>query len=374
MGEPRGYTTQAAPPVWPAGVTLPPSVVRGSDVATRYVAEGGNNAHSGQDWERAFADVDAAIAALPSHGGIIEVGYGSFEGFTLKKAGVWVRGRGIGHNTWGEGASESPTEFTTPILIEATEGTTRRSPGSVLEGFSVLSVTGTALTVNLCPELTLRHIGLERATEHGLALKNTYWLYLDGVRCLKNGKDGLHTLEYPINAMLARNCRFDENERGVAIGGGEAMTFLNCSLEANTGFGAQPSNGGPYSWIGCFFGANGKQAYYPTATGGAHILLGNTFTENSKNVNENQVLFRGGAKVAIIGNRFEGTTTSRHVTFNAFEKESNVFQGILSANLSSTGVTHFAEWVPNSPAEAVYIAPADAGNTFNLGAAPITLA
>jgi hypothetical protein len=132
-----------------------------SETATLFVTADGSDSNSGLDWGSGLATIQHALGSLPSNGGIIEVGYGSFAGFIYDSdafpgppPAVTVRGRGIAHSTSVTDATVAPpgvhpTRITSEIVIDS------RTSGGLPEDkwapirLEDLAVTGVDSTVSV---------------------------------------------------------------------------------------------------------------------------------------------------------------------------------------------------------------------------------
>lgn len=86
--------------------------------AVLYVAAGGSDANDGLAWGSAFASIQAAHDALPAAGGRIEVGGGTFAGFTWTKSDVHIIGRGRDITTIAAAAGDIVTLSTTAAITD----------------------------------------------------------------------------------------------------------------------------------------------------------------------------------------------------------------------------------------------------------------
>jgi hypothetical protein len=145
---------------------LPAAVIVASsaDQATFYVTASGNDGNTGLHWGQGFATIQKAINSLPVNGGIVEVGYGTFAGFTLdanvqtNRQSVLIRGRGIGHSTSVTDSTVAspgihPTRINSPCIINAQQAggvPENKWMPTRLEDFAVTGVTsGLAITGTL---------------------------------------------------------------------------------------------------------------------------------------------------------------------------------------------------------------------------------
>jgi hypothetical protein len=74
-----------------------------AEVAEVWVTANGNDANSGLAPTAGFASITEALSQLPADGGIINLGYGTFEGFDAASGNaIWIRGRGMGRHKSGD--------------------------------------------------------------------------------------------------------------------------------------------------------------------------------------------------------------------------------------------------------------------------------
>jgi hypothetical protein len=147
--------------------------------STVYVAADGSDANDGSSWETAKATIQAAIAALPPFGGIVEVGYGQFAGFQINNtAGIHVRGRGIGRSISNQDGSQSspahPTLITSNVAITSSSANAAETTwcyGVILEDLGIsnsgASGSGDGVTL-LSPTVEFRRVSIEGCARHGI--------------------------------------------------------------------------------------------------------------------------------------------------------------------------------------------------------------
>lgn len=98
-----------------------------SESAVLYVTVDGSDGNNGLAWSSAFATIQAAINALPANGGTIEVGYGTFAGFSISGLGqqqIRIRGRGIGdYYAGGVNTALTSTSKDATVITNSTAAT-----------------------------------------------------------------------------------------------------------------------------------------------------------------------------------------------------------------------------------------------------------
>lgn len=119
-----------------------------TSVAAVYVSTSGSDTNSGLDWNNAFATLQAAINALPSTGGLIEVGAGTFtdpRGYTsidstINPSAIHIRGRGIGRAIEeGQTTEVHPTVIASTLIVRAAVTTgTPNTPENLWAGATLV--------------------------------------------------------------------------------------------------------------------------------------------------------------------------------------------------------------------------------------------
>lgn len=274
-----------------------------TESATLYVATGGSDSNNGLSWSEPKATIQAAIAALPSNGGIIEVGYGQFTGFLISNgAGIHVRGRGIGRSLSNQDVSQGtpahPTLVTSNVTISSSNANGAESTwcyGVILEDLAIsntspASNSGDGLTL-LSPSVELRRVSIEGCYRHGIYAPHdshgdpvVWFATWEKCRFIRNGGCGY------FGALVNGNfydCDFDGNgANGSAlaqvdlgsVGGSGEVLFCGCVVQRPQGSsaGAILFTGTSLCCSSCHFEANngcgsGTYGEVHVGSGAAHL-------------------------------------------------------------------------------------------------------
>lgn len=350
-----------------------------AEAATLYVAADGNDSNDGLSWHKAKATVQAALGALPANGGIVEVGYGSFAGFTWanfpanKGYGITVRGRGVGQGKSVTDASVTsanhPTLFTSAITIDGTNVFTGTGPehaiwqGVKFEDFGVSNGSGDGIVIN-CPFVTMRRITSAGNSGDGIKLAGnntaqwTWFWSVEDCRFEANGGWGFEAVDIgPFMTRFSR-CTFDGNTNGgfrANTGGltGEEITFIDCAFQRQFGY-AFTGACWAATFINCHFESNNINNTGGNSQVSANAIctfIGCSFLGNNVSFGLNMPLT---GPVFISGCRFQNHTSASIASYSgAF-----LFQGIAQLNISTDPVFISGSGAPSIPANL-------AGNRFD---------
>jgi hypothetical protein len=285
------------------GVALAQSANNISESATLYVTTDGNDSNTGLAWNTAKATIQAAIRALPSNGGLIEVGYGQFAGFSVVNlGGVHIRGRGIGRSLSNQDSSQTvpahPTLITSNVLISASAANAAESTwcyGVILEDLAISNTNSSnaaGIGVSLMsPTAHFRRVSIEGCRSHGVyaphdATGNPVVWFATWEKCrfIRNAGCGYY------GAIVNGNfydCDFDGNGSGntahaqldlASVGGSGEVLFSGCVIQRaqGTSAGAILFGGTSLCCTSCHIEANNgcsSSAYgeIHVGSGAAHI-------------------------------------------------------------------------------------------------------
>jgi hypothetical protein len=254
-----------------------------AESATLYVSTDGSDAEGGLSWSTAKATIQAAIAALPPNGGLIEVGYGRFAGFVLSNAGgVHIRGRGIGRSPSNQDASQGtpahPTLITSNVTIAASNAAGAEATwcyGAILEDLAISnsvsgSGSGDGLTL-MSPTIHLRRVAIEACHRHGIYAPHdahgfpvVWFATWEKCRLIRNA--GCAYYGAIVNGNFY-DCDFDGNGLGntalaqvdlASVGGSGEVLFSGCVIQRPGGgsAGAILFGGTSLCCSSCHFEAN----------------------------------------------------------------------------------------------------------------------
>lgn len=272
------------------------AVVTGT--AMVYVETDGSDSNDGSSWSTAKATIQAAITALPPNGGIVEVGNGQFTGFQLvNRAGVHIRGRGVGRSVSNQDASVSvpqhPTMITTNVSISSSHANSSEATwcsGVILEDLAISNSSGDGLTLT-SPTVEFRRVSFEGCARHGVYAPHdangnpvAWFTTFDKCRFIRNGGSGY--CGALVNGTFY-DCDFDGNGgAGVAlaqldlgsVSGSEEVLLSGCVIQRphGTSAGAIIFGGTSLLCSCCHFEANngctsGAWGEVHVGSGAAHI-------------------------------------------------------------------------------------------------------
>ena len=313
-----------------------------SVAATVYVTAAGNDSNNGLSWGTAFATISAAIAALPTVGGvqagIVEVGYGSFAPFSVTNTQVpWVRGRGMGQSYDATNNQTSP-QHPTVILQSGGDGIDVTGPttygptggvapyGVVISDLAIVgngSTAGTALKVKSTSFVTVRNVVFDNWATWGQWFQRCYGGLMENCFTTRCGTVGATTpagglfmdpSAGEIDGLLFVNCEWFENSGFGAYNpsGSQTagITFDTCDFEKTAASSASLSGqgfygkGGSYLFLNPWCEANAAYGTYLDA-GSQAAVYGGMFPGDSVQV---AGIYMAGNALDVHGARFLGNT------------------------------------------------------------------
>lgn len=307
----------------------------------QYVSTAGNDSNNGLTWGTAKATIQAAINALPTGGGLVEIGHGTFTitspiVVSVTQPGITIRGRGMGQiydatnnllspvfpTTIKNNGTGDAIQFTGPSNI----GPSGTPPpyGCVISDLAIVGNTssGVGINVQYCPRITIQRVVCDQNGTWGASIgPDVYWVKLNQFAATRNGPTtgaavayGGLNLVYPVNLVAGYDCTFLYNNGvGANLSTASAVSFVGTDFERTTnngytysGIGCLVQNKGPYSFLNCWFEANANQHYRPLASGGKHLFYGCYF--EGDNASNYAILTVGGNSESydIVGGYFHG--------------------------------------------------------------------
>lgn len=214
------------------------------------------------------AAINLAIAALPTYGGTIEVGYGSFlhdSAITVNKKVRFV-GQGTAITN-----GQSASEFLKGSGISG-DGFILATAGCTVEGIAFRGQGGNGgdgvvfkagrITMRDCAVYAMGNDGIRIGTDAGGENCNLW--NLTGVKSKSNGRDGVRV-----------------SEGAGALADANAGTMMHCDLQSNTGAGLYLGGTQLNTIVGGAFQSNGTYGIHFGANASYHTVWGGDVESNT---------------------------------------------------------------------------------------------